>query len=67
MISDQNAIEGLRKEVNVESYSKVAEIGQLLKDMDFPAEKDKIIEFIKRGSSNDQTKDEILSALNKLE
>jgi hypothetical protein len=67
VISDQNAIEGLRKEVNVESYSKVAEIGQLLKDMDFPAEKDKIIEFIKRGSSNDQTKDEILSALNKLE
>ena len=67
VISDQNAIEGLRKEVNVESYSKVANIGQLLKDMDFPAEKGKIIEFVKQRSSNDQTKNEILSALNRLE
>jgi hypothetical protein len=67
VISDQNSIEGLRKEVNVESYSKVANIGQLLKDMDFPAEKGKILEFVKQRSSNDQTKDEILSALNRLE
>jgi hypothetical protein len=35
--------------------------------MDFPAEKKKIIEFVKQRSSNDQTKDEILSALNRLE
>ena len=42
VISEQNAIEGQRKEVNVESYSDVAEIGQILKDFDFPARKYKL-------------------------
>jgi hypothetical protein len=67
VISEQNAVEGQRKEVSVESYSKVAEIGQILKDMDFPAEKIKIIEFVRQRSSSDQNRDEILSALDKLE
>jgi uncharacterized protein DUF2795 len=66
VISEQNAVEGMRKEVVVKSYSLVADIGQLLKDMDFPAEKNKIIEFVKQRSTNNQNKDEILSALNKL-
>ncbi len=39
MINEQNAIEGQRKEVNVESYSVVTKLGQLLKDLDFPAQK----------------------------
>jgi hypothetical protein len=67
VISEQNAVEGQRKEINVESYSKVANIGQILKDMDFPAEKSKIVEFVKQKLSNDQNKSEILSALDKLE
>ncbi len=66
VISEQNAIEGQRKEVNVESYSKVADIGQILKDMDFPAEKSQIIEFVSQRLGNNQN-NEILSALNKLE
>lgn len=40
--SEQGGIEGQRKEVNVESYSKTATLGQILKDSDFPASKDKI-------------------------
>jgi Protein of unknown function (DUF2795) len=67
VISEQNAVEGMRKEVVVESYSLVADIGQLLKDMDFPAEKNEIIEYVKHNSNNNQNKDKILSALNKLE
>ena len=67
VISEQNAVEGMRKEVVVESYSLVADIGQLLKDMNFPAEKNEIIEFVKSNSINNQNKDKILSALNKLE
>ena len=67
VISEQNAVEGMRKEVVVKSYSLVADIGQLLKDMDFPAEKNKIIEFVKQRLTNNQNKDEIFSALNKLE
>ena len=67
VISDQNAIEGLRKEVAVESYSLVANIGQILKDLEFPADKQKIMDHIKKNSSNNNQTEEILSALNKLE
>jgi hypothetical protein len=62
VISEQSGIEGQRKEVNVESYSKVAALGQILKDMEFPADKNKVIEYVKQ-SSNVQNKEEILSAL----
>ena len=66
IISEQNAIEGQRKEVNVESYSDVAEIGQILKDLEFPAEKDKILEFI-RDKITPVNKERIYSALSKIE
>jgi hypothetical protein len=62
VISEQSGVEGQRKEVNVESYSKVAALGQILKDMEFPADKNKIIEYVKQ-SSNVQNKEEILSVL----
>jgi uncharacterized protein DUF2795 len=62
VISEQSGVEGQRKEVNVESYSKVAALGQILKDMEFPADKNKIIEYVKQ-SSNVQNKDDILSTL----
>ena len=66
IISEQNAIEGQRKEVNVESYSDVAEIGQILKDFGFPARKDKILEFI-RDKITPVNKERIYSALSKME
>ena len=66
IISEQNAIEGQRKEVNVESYSDVAEIGQILKDFDFPARKDKILEFI-HDKITPVNKERIYSALSKIE
>ena len=66
IISEQNAIEGQRKEVNVESYSDVAEIGQILKDIEFPARKDKILDFI-RDKITPVNKERIYSALSKIE
>ena len=66
VINQQNVIEGQRKEVNVESYSDVAEIGQILKDFDFPARKDKILEFI-RDKITPVNKERIYSALSKME
>lgn len=66
VISEQNAIEGQRKEVNVESYSDVAEIAQILKDLDFPARKDKILDFI-RDKITPVNKERIYSALSKIE
>jgi hypothetical protein len=66
VISEQAGVEGQRKEVNVESYSDVAELGQVLKDIEFPASKNKIIERIKQGS-NVRNKVEILEKLERLE
>src|ERR671916_963696 len=70
VVSEQAGVQGQRKEVNVESYSKVAEIGQILKDMDFPADKNKIISFARQLQSSahgNKNKQDILSALQNLE
>ena len=69
VVSEQAGIQGQRKEVNVESYSKVAEIGRILKDIDFPADKNKIISFARQQQtfSNNKNKEDILSALQNLE
>ena len=74
LVSEQAGIQGQRKEVNVESYSKVAATGQILKDMDFPADKNKIVTFAKQqqnstGQYNYSTQniEEVLSGLQKLE
>lgn len=72
-VSEQAGVEGQRKEVNVESYSKVAAIGQILKDMHFPADKNRIVSFARQQQSsgadnkNIENRDDILSALQNLE
>src|SRR5919198_4919234 len=63
VVSEEAGVEGQRKEVNVESYSKVASLGQILKDLDFPANKDTIVEFVKQKN----TSDEILSSVQNIE
>ncbi len=74
VVSEQAGVQGQRKEVNVESYSKVASIGQILKDMDFPADKNRIISFARQQQSsagadnrNIENREEILLALQNLE
>src|ERR671931_1249682 len=63
VVSEEAGVEGQRKEVNVESYSKVESLGQILKDLDFPANKDKIIQFVQQKNSDN----ELLSKLKKIE
>lgn len=46
-LSEQDSIPGERKVVNIEDYERVAAVGQILKDLDFPTNKDKIIKFVK--------------------
>ena len=46
----------------MESYGKVASLGQILKDLEFPANKDKIIKFLKSYVTNK----EILNKLEKI-
>src|SRR5919202_239151 len=60
VVSEEAGVEGQRKEVNVESYSKVAYLGQILKDLEFPASKDKIIQFVQQRNSDDN---ELISKL----
>jgi hypothetical protein len=70
VVSEQAGVQGQRKEVNVESYSKVAEIGQILKDMDFPADKNKIISYARQQESSahgNKNTEDILSALQNLQ
>jgi hypothetical protein len=73
VVSEQAGVQGQRKEVNVESYSKVAAIGQILKDMDFPADKNRIISFARQqqdsaaSNKNISDREDILSALQNLE
>src|SRR5919199_225892 len=63
VVSQQGGIEGQRKEVNVESYSKTASLGQILKDLDFPTNRAKIIEFVNTRNPEPS----ILSSLQKIE
>ena len=62
VISEQGGIPGQRKEVNVENYERVASIGQVLKDLKFPANKEKIVEFVKTNA----TGKELLQKIEKL-
>ncbi|HET8793735.1 MAG TPA: DUF2795 domain-containing protein [Nitrososphaeraceae archaeon] len=63
VVSEQGGIPGERKEVNVESYERVAALGQILKDLDFPTNKDKIVNFVK-NYANDK---ELLNKLDKID
>jgi hypothetical protein len=63
VISEQDGIPRERKAVNIEDYERVAALGQILKDLDFPANKDKIITFVKAYIVDK----EILAKLEKIE
>ncbi|MDW0149849.1 MAG: DUF2795 domain-containing protein [Nitrososphaeraceae archaeon] len=63
VISQQDGIPGERKAINIEDYERVAVLGQILKDLDFPANKDKIITFVKAYVVDK----EILAKLEKIE
>ncbi len=54
VISEQGGIPGQRKEVNVENYEKVASLGQILKDFVFPANKEKIMQFVKTNVTDNE-------------
>ena len=70
MVSEQGGVEGQRKEVNVEDYAKAGTIGQILKDMEFPADRDKIIQYVQQRqatSANNNEGKNILSTLENME
>lgn len=66
-VSEQGGVEGQRKEVNVEDYPKTAALGQLLKDFEFPADKQKLIQHVQQRSGKDYGGQDILSKLQNIE
>ena len=68
-VSEQGGVEGQRKEVNVGDYVKTAAVGQLLKDLKFPADKNKIIQFVQLQETptniSKEKKEDILYILQK--
>ncbi len=63
-LSEQSGIEGERKEVDVKDYPKAAAIAQILKDLQFPADKKQILDCVERARPQSE---EILSDIQKIE
>ena len=63
-INEQNNIPGQQKQVNVKDYPYASELANLLKDMEYPKDKNKILNFIK---SIDNTDENIMELLEKIE
>ncbi|MFL6481201.1 MAG: DUF2795 domain-containing protein [Nitrososphaera sp.] len=64
MVGEQARIEGERKEVVVKDYPKAAAIAQVLKDLEFPADKKQIVDCVERSRPQSE---EILSDIQKIE
>ena len=63
-INEQNNIPGQQKEVNVKDYPYASELSNLLKDIEYPTGKNKIINFIK---SIGNTYQNIMKLIEKIE
>jgi hypothetical protein len=61
----QNQTPGERKEKTINDFPKAAAIGQILKDLDFPADKQKIVNFVEKLKTPDSK--EILPVVEKLD
>jgi hypothetical protein len=63
-VSKQARVAGERKEVDVKDYPKAAAIAQVLKNLEFPADKKQIVECVERSRPQSN---EILSDIQKIE
>jgi hypothetical protein len=63
-VRKQSQIPGERKEKTVNDFPKAAAVGQILKDLDFPADKQTIVTFVEK--LNTPQSKEILPVIEKL-
>jgi len=66
VVSEQGGVEGQRKEVNVGDYASAAALGRLLKDLEFPTDKNKIIQSVQLKEPiniSKEKKEELLNTL----
>ena len=64
-VRKQSQIPGERKEQTINDFPKAAAVGQILKDLDFPADKQKIVTFVEKLNSPQSR--EILPVIEKLD
>ncbi len=64
-VRKQSQIPSERKEKTINDFPKAAAVGQVLKDLDFPADKQKIVNFVQRLNTPDSK--EVLSVIEKLD
>ncbi len=50
--NEQNNIPGQQKDVNVKDYPSAIELANVLKDVDYPADKNTIINFVKSNNTD---------------
>ena len=62
-IDKQNNIPGQQKEVDVKDYPYASELANLLKDMEYPADKSKILSFVKSVGNTDKNIMELLEKI----
>jgi hypothetical protein len=61
--NEQNNIPGQQKEVNVKDYPSAIELANVLKDVNYPADKNTIINFVKGNN----TGNDMVNLLEKLD
>jgi len=61
----QDSVEGEQRDKTVSDFPQAAALGQILKDMNFPAERGKIIEFLEL--SNKPERNEVLPVIQRIE
>lgn len=66
-VSEQGGVEGQRKGVNVGDYANAAALGRLLKDLEFPTDKNKIIQSIQLKEAINISKEKKENLLNTLQ
>jgi hypothetical protein len=64
MENEQARIQGERKEVDVKDYPKAAALAQVLRDLEFPADKKRIVDYVERARPQSE---EILPDIQKIE
>ena len=62
-INKQNSIPGQQKEVDVKDYPYASELANLLKDMEYPADKNKILGFVKSAGNTDEKMTQLLEKI----
>jgi Protein of unknown function (DUF2795) len=68
VIRKQDQIPGeRRRSKTINDIQNTAALAQLLKDLGFPADKSKIVEFVQQKKTNDPKSNQILPVLNKIE